>query len=186
MTEALDPINALISVASLLGLWFLVFLLYRDYSVDKFRQEMFALRDSLFDEANRGLVPFSHPSYGLLRSTMNGFIRFGHRLGFGQLLFASWMASDTDPNEMPNSFSKNWEASLDDLSPEQRDRLQYYFLRMNLLVVGHALLRSPIVLVTIVLPVALWLAVRLSTARFLRALSRPIDSIDSAAFANGQ
>src|SRR5688572_24898474 len=71
--------RALLSLTYLVGIWILLFWLYRDYRIDSFRQSMFRLRDRLFDEAALGRIDFAHPAYGSLRITMNGFIRSGHR-----------------------------------------------------------------------------------------------------------
>src|SRR5438105_11888454 len=81
-----EAMTVIASLVSLLGLWTLLFWFYHDYAIDKVRQEMFALRDQFFDEAAAGLIPFDHPAYGLLRSTMNGFIRFAHKLTLPDLL----------------------------------------------------------------------------------------------------
>src|ERR1035438_863123 len=54
--------------------------------IDSFRQNMFALRDELFDYASSGKISFSDPAYRLLRQSMNGFIRHAHRLTFFQIV----------------------------------------------------------------------------------------------------
>ncbi len=89
--SAYDPSLMLFSVASLAGLVVLYFWLYRDYRIDLFRQRLFALRDELFDLARSGAISFDDRAYGLLRSTLNGFIRFGHRLTFFPV---AWLAAD--------------------------------------------------------------------------------------------
>ena len=103
-------VTALASVVSLAGIWLILFWLYRDYCVDRFRQELFALRDDLFDEAESGLVAFEHPAYGMLRSTMNGFIRFGHRLGLIQLIAGAVIVESDDYKRIyRRSFADRWE-----------------------------------------------------------------------------
>jgi hypothetical protein len=57
-----------------------------DYGVDKFRQEMFAMRDEMFDYAGCGQISFNHPAYTQLRNLANGLIRFAHRMTFWRIL----------------------------------------------------------------------------------------------------
>lgn len=57
-----------------------------DYGIDKFRQEMFAVRDDLFDYAARGEISFNHPAYIQLRNLANGLIRFAHRMTLWRIL----------------------------------------------------------------------------------------------------
>ena len=82
-------LTALSTTLSLLALWALFHWLYRDYRVDLFRQRMFTLRDQLFDIAASGRIAFDDPAYGKLRSMINGYIRFAHRINLPLLLFAS-------------------------------------------------------------------------------------------------
>src|SRR5262245_46489095 len=82
-----DPqIIVLLSLGSLLLLWVGVFWLYRDYALDRFRQRVFALRDEMFDDARKGVISFDDHAYGMLRTMMNGAIRFAHLLTIAQLL----------------------------------------------------------------------------------------------------
>ncbi len=50
--------------------------------LDEFRQNMFAVRDELFDYAASGHISYNDPAYRLLRQLMNGYIRYGHQLTF--------------------------------------------------------------------------------------------------------
>src|SRR5260370_14413210 len=73
---------------SLLCLAFLMPLLLKLWAgarLDSFRQEMFIIRDELFDYAASGRISFNDPAYRLLRQLMNGFIRYGHQLTFFRL-----------------------------------------------------------------------------------------------------
>jgi hypothetical protein len=82
-------LTALSTTLSLMALWALFHWLYRDYRVDLFRQRMFALRDELFELAASGRIAFDDPAYGKLRSMLNGYIRFAHRISVPLLLSAS-------------------------------------------------------------------------------------------------
>jgi hypothetical protein len=66
----------------IVALTFLLLRLWAEHRLDAFRQEMFAIRDELFDYAADGNISFDNPSYRLLRRSMNGFIRYAHQLTF--------------------------------------------------------------------------------------------------------
>src|SRR5437762_8464353 len=48
--------------------------------LDTLRQQLFALRDEMFDYALQQKLSFSDPAYVQLRDLMNGLIRYGHHL----------------------------------------------------------------------------------------------------------
>lgn len=180
MPSTTDAYAALGTLISLLGIWW-VFVLYRDYCVDKFREQVFDLRGNLFDEAAAGLIDFGHPAYGMLRSTMNGFIRFGHRLGFFEIaLTAIFFGKDL------GSFEKRWEKANKGLAPQVRERLDSYLARLNNHVMRHIVWSSPIVLVTVVIPLFLFLFANSIFTLLSRRLKPAVESIDSAALVCGE
>ena len=171
---------ALGTLVSLLGIWW-VFVLYRDYCVDKFREQVFALRGKLFDEAAAGLVDFDHPAYGMLRSTMNGFIRFSHRLGFLEIVLTAIAFG-----KEAGTFVKKWDRASEDLAPDARARLESYLLQLNSYVMGHIIWSSPIFLITIILPILVILFANRIFALLAHSLRPAVESIDSAALACGE
>ena len=61
---------------------------WRRWAIDAYRQDLFALRDRLFDLADSAEDPhftFSSPAYGRLRFQFNGAIRLAHRVSMVQL-----------------------------------------------------------------------------------------------------
>jgi hypothetical protein len=182
MSEA-QAVTGLASAVSLLGIVMLLMWLYRDYRVDAFRQQMFAMRDELFDLANAGLISFDDSAYGMLRRTMNGYIRFGHRLS---LLHVLIFAVITRSSSRERSFDSRWVATLATLPPEARERLQEFRHGMDRLVVKHAILNSPL-LVAMVVPALLGAFLAEMCARWLsRQLRTELDKIDTAALAYGE
>ncbi len=183
----LEMINAVTSLISLMGLWWLLFWLYHDYCVDKFRQEIFALRDALFDSAADGSIPFDHPGYGLLRSTMNGFIRFAHKLTLLDILMLVFVHSSVRrgiPSEQ--SFSRRFDAAIANLPEETKSQLISCQVRMNTLLVKHVARNSPVLILTVIVPILSWVAVRFCLRQVMAALRTQIDRIDATAFAVGQ
>jgi hypothetical protein len=182
-----EAMTAIASLVSLLGLWILLFWFYRDYSIDKVRQEMFALRDQLFDEAEAGLIPFDHAAYGLLRSTMNGFIRFAHKLTLPDLLVLGVVDRFSgDEMSAEQSFSIRFEAAIADLPSEVTTRLNTFQWRMNTILVKHLARSSPIIMLTVIVPLLSWVALRFCLRQVMTILRRQIDRLDTTAFAVGQ
>jgi len=183
----------LINIASfffgLLVLWVLIVYFLRDLAVDYYRQNMFALRDSLFDAAAEGLIAFDHPAYGLLRSTMNGFLRYGHKvtlLGvFVQYLFLRKELKEFKKH----SFEYQWKLVIKDLPTKTLERLGTYRQRMIILVGTQALIGSPLLMVLLfcciilVFPALILLALK---NQILTWLGEKLNPAESAAMAFGQ
>lgn len=77
------------SVVTALGLCLLAVLilfLWREHRVDVFRQRIFLIRDELFDLAADGSMSFDDPAYGSLRTLLNGYIRFAHKVSMTRTL----------------------------------------------------------------------------------------------------
>ena len=112
---------ALLTVLSLLGLWVLFFWLYRDYRVDLFRERTFALRDELFALGASGAISFDDPAYGMLRSMLNGYIRFAHRLSllFVVIVFARKRGELNEATSRAQALMR----AIDAHPPETRSRL---------------------------------------------------------------
>jgi len=108
----------IISLIGLAGLWALWYYFWKPQRVDAFREELFALRDSLFDLAADGVVPFRHPAYAQLRLLINGMIRFAHRLTFPTMIVAAITSRHAPPTEYAA-----WQASVQELPAESRKRL---------------------------------------------------------------
>jgi hypothetical protein len=181
MTMASTMTPLLVSLVSLAALWFFLNWPYRDYEVDRFRQDVFNLRDEMFDEAAGGLISFDDPAYGLLRMTMNGFIRFAHRLSFLNLFIFSAVA----PHENFGSFSAEWKKRTGHLEPTVKARLESYRSRMNRLTAQFLILGSPLVLVTLLPPAFCFVMVHHYWSAVKKLIARPIDNMDSAALAEG-
>ena len=55
--------------------WFVYSYLYKRVRLDAFREELFTIRDELFDYMGQRGLPYDTRAYGLLRSSLNGMIR---------------------------------------------------------------------------------------------------------------
>ena len=178
--------RVILTTASLAVIWYGFFYLFRDLTVDSFRERMFEARDQLFDDAADGLISFTHPAYILLRLTMNGFIRHGHRIS----LFEMVMLWINLRNVQGKSFSQRYEESLKGLDCATIERLTVYKERMNELVIIQSLAASPLFVVFVLacmLPRTFMWVIRTQLLKYLSTkMSRLFDALDSSALAFGK
>ncbi len=180
-----DPISFMASLVSLLFFVVLVFWLYRDYRTDTFRQKLFSLRDELFDEAVSGKIAFDDPAYGMLRSTMNGFIRFAHRINLPQTVFLL-VAFKYNRSQLGTQFHRRLEENIRRMPKDQQDMIMSYYVRMNFHMIEHLLLSSPIILLTVIIPVVFLFEAKKHIQGIVGRLRGPLDKVDAAALATGE
>ena len=179
-------INVIISAVSIFGEWWLVFWLLRDYLVDSFREQIFALRAELFDEAETGeIFTFDHPAYGLLRGTMNGFIRFGHRLSLTQVLIMTVFLRPHNAIES-QSFPKKWNEAIKNMDSKATKRLQGFLRDMNILVVRHAFINSPLLVLLILPPILFLFMAKFFVDQIVQMLQPQLDQLNSVAMVEGK
>ena len=87
----------LILYAELSVLWWMYAWLYYDYRTDLLRFRLFIIRDQLFDAAVKGELDFNSPAYKRTRTTLNGALRFAHRLTLSKLLITFLWMRRKDP-----------------------------------------------------------------------------------------
>lgn len=175
-----EVITTLISLLSIAFLVVLLFWFYKDYRTDVLRQKMFKLRDSLFDEASCGKIDFNDDSYVMIRSAINGFIRFGHRLSLAEVLLLS-MALKKE-NYTDKLFSVRLQENLTDCSTEHQQIIMDHYRQMNLYIIEHMILPYIPLLIPILL---LWLA-KAHIGRVVDYFRVPLDTLDAAALATGK
>lgn len=106
------------TVVSLAVLFVVLLVFWADARLDAFRQEMFAIRDELFDYATTGNISFDDTAYRLLRRSMNGFIRYGHQLTFFRLCLTMVelkLAGATSESK----WTEDWRRSLERIQDNQ-------------------------------------------------------------------
>src|SRR5258708_27147164 len=122
--------------------------------VDIVRQQMFALRDELFDFAAQGGIKFDDPAYILLRHLMNGFIRHAHNLTPFRVFF-SFLRWSLTSNKSIDSWSIPWAQALQNISNEEtKTKIQEFHSKASTLVAGQLLL-SPGLVITFVVPLTI-------------------------------
>lgn len=193
MNHVNEIATVLSSGLSLLGLAWLYFWLYRDYRRDLLRTRLFKLRADLFDAARDGRIDFNHPAYGLLRSTLNGFLRYGHRMGAFRLVMTALFV-DSREMEKLYQFRSKWQKAVKSLDPEVRDWLEGLRAQAHGALFSHLLATTGLVYLSMVLWLALLDAVRRPRSpkgpRRLEGTALPSlpssfdDRLDSVAFAS--
>jgi hypothetical protein len=126
-----------------LFLWVIYIYFLKRLALDYFRHEVFSLRDELFDKAADGPIPFSSEAYKLLRQTMNGFLRFGHKVSFFDTIISCVFIRRCKFKSTRTSFFERWQAAVSVLSPDQVTELTDYRNRMIKLVIYQLFLGSP-------------------------------------------
>lgn len=190
-THALGQI--LLFLISFLCLWFFFFILYKDLAINIFRQKMFQLRDELFDEAAKGLVEFNHPAYVVLRNTMNGFLRFGHKISLFEVLVTGVILGSERLKIHHKSFRQVWQEAETTLSSEQKTKMERYLLRLNELLLLQSIFGSPFFVIFLLfgfvlmhLPGSIYGFVRRKTFEIMNTLmQKPLEELESAAMAYG-
>jgi hypothetical protein len=133
------------SAVLLMGIGTILFWLWSSVRLDCFRQEMFAVRDELFDYASTGHIAFNHPAYRLLRQSMNGFIRYGHQLSFYQFII-TWFTWKALEGTHSFKWETKWEAALNSLDEQARKDLVAFHERATMCVIERIVLGSPILI----------------------------------------
>jgi hypothetical protein len=126
------------SVLSLMGFWFFVYYLWRDYRIDSFRDHVFSIRDRMFLYAAQGNISFEHPAYTLLRNRMNAVMRYGHVFTMSRMLIA--LATH---EKMPKGEAiKKWEQAVEQLPSEIQRKMKEFNLCFAIALLQHMLYLS--------------------------------------------
>lgn len=121
---------------------------WREYRLDALRQRLFEVRDRLFDLGLSGQVPFDHPAYGQMRKSINGMIRFAHRISFFRLIFVSFAspALMRGSVELPSTVLQK---RASDLPEDARATLMAVHREMWVTVTRHMITGSPLLLLVL-------------------------------------
>ena len=124
----------------LIGIIYFIYYPIRSLAVDNARQELFAIRDAIFDMAVSGKISFESQEYKDLRGIINSFIRFAHRTNLTDPIIFIFVTS-------------RWNTPIDDArtskiiekisSPEVNKEVAKYLSRVSSIMAGLALARSP-------------------------------------------
>jgi hypothetical protein len=180
--------NVILSAASLLAFWALIFFGFRAYRVDRMRERLFRLRDELFAYAAAGKISFQHPAYVMLRLTINGFMRFADRVGILTVVPMELLFRTSAGREQERELHREWIAATATLSVPVRKRLKSFRNEIHLIVLEH-IFTSPVLLL-LVFPLLFVIALRFARERISswtqRTLQPVFEHADSAALLEGR
>lgn len=135
----LDPYFILSAIVFFVPIY-VCYRLYRSYQVANLRQKLYELRDSVFDDAHfENKIRPEDPAYEVVRTRINGLIRFAHRFYFTDLILFML-------NKDARDASKTVQDEYESVIQNSRDR-EYYqtiLLRMNVLVLMHLIRVAPL------------------------------------------
>ncbi len=106
------------------GIVYIALWRFKQYRIDKFRQNVFSVRDKLFDYAAAGNISFSHPAYVSLRSMLNGYIRFSHRISlFGLIIHSKTLVDGEEPR-----FQTIWIDATSELDEKTKMEMENFLI----------------------------------------------------------
>jgi len=149
-------------------IWILCYWLLRRYRIDAFRYKLFVIRDSLFDAAADGVIPFDHPAYGMMRQYINGLIRFAHRLNTTTLVFFILMSLLCKNKDTSPEFSLTLAKACQTLPKQAREKIISTHVRVLYYVFAYVTYTSPIFL-PLFISVLICCSVRYGAVRFRKA-----------------
>lgn len=153
----MNPIDAAIRVC-LIGLnatllWLAWHCLWRKACQERFRQKLFGLRDELFDFARTGKIDFTDPAYVLLRSNINGMIRFSHLISVTRLF--TFVVFQRYVGDLSGR-DKSLKAALSQIrGKDAKEELERLYARMREYTLKHLLMASPHILLVVPLLILL-------------------------------
>lgn len=125
-----SPLFIVYMLITLIGLVILSFI-YKQYKkamLEFYRMDIFELRDELFDYAAEGNISFDNESYQLMRTLLNGYLRYAENLDISR--FQKFQKAVEKENLIiDNSFMQQYSQKSRDLTNEQREKLDKYLIR---------------------------------------------------------
>ena len=127
-------------------LWVAWHFLWRRARQERLRQDLFELRDQLFDYARSGSIGFSDRAYVLLRTNINSMLRFAHLMSATRIF--TFICFQRYLHENPNGeLQASFKRALSELkNDEVRANLAKFHEGMYKLTFSHLLSVSPHVL----------------------------------------
>ena len=162
-----------IVVASSVGLSIIIWFLssgLRDYQLDLHRQNIFKIRNNLFDLAAAEKISFDDDAYGIVRTTLNGSINFLNDLSFFRFLVFLFFSKGIDTSKLMNQYISGREKAFAKLDSSKRQIYEDAIKEMHYNMISY-MIRSSILL---------------SIALRVAALFISLNSLLQAAFSNAK
>lgn len=143
----------------MVGIWWLIFVGLRQYRIDAFRQELFSIRDELFDYAASGEeLTFDSKAYGLTRTSLNGMIRFAHQFTFARSIVMVLADKVVADGRHSREYENQMLDAMLELSPKANKRIEKARRDTHKAVFKYVVLSSPLLwfVVTIAFLIGVW------------------------------
>ena len=161
------------------GIILVLWVAFPKYAIDKFRQEMFIIRDRFFDEAVAGKIEFSSDAYHLMRELMNVHIRFAHRLGLIEMSIIVTAVYRNNTTDCGVVFVDRFERALSQLDKKEKELVVAYYEQVMQLVLRKLTLGSASVM--FIIPAFLGAYVVKNFIELtLKRLKRPVEIVNGA------
>lgn len=136
-----DLINTVMAVLAAITLWWFFTGKYQEYRIDLTRQRLFSIRDELLDTAMDGKLDINSTAYCLCRKTINGMIRYCHKLSFWHVLIV-FIGFRKQMKEINHNYNKIIQKAHKDLSDEQRQLLNAIYSSMSEFILSRIICSS--------------------------------------------
>jgi len=146
----MSVINSVSAIESSIGLgvlWFMTVYLWRPYRVDLLRENLFRIRNELFEYVAIHKVPFDNVPYVRLRLMLNCMIRYAHRITFSRVLCGHIMLLISPDEYGPKLMRKFWSPLAEMEKGEAKDALLKFREQANTCVAWHLISGTPLLLV---------------------------------------
>jgi hypothetical protein len=128
--------NLVLQSLLIAALWWLFAFVYSKYRLDVVRQRLFAIRDSLFQEAAQRDL-FTQEAYGITRTTLNGMIRFAHEMSLSRIFFIVVLRRWSRSKEDAEAYIGRLMASLESISIDDRKLIMKAHAEAHLALMVH-------------------------------------------------
>ena len=130
--------KAIWTILGLAVIWWMFVCLWQRFCLDRLRENLFELRDRLFDLGDEGKVKFENRAYTHLRTLINNSIRHGHTHSFlGTLFLLVSLWKNRYFNKTSNDLENGWKASLAVQDPEVAEQLKELKLEYHKIILTH-------------------------------------------------
>ncbi len=178
MSDSGTIIGALSGAITITIAFFLFYYHWRSYVIDVTRQQLFELRDRLFDMACRGELDRSSETYKVIREMFNSSLRFIHRIGLFQFLAVMlWNGKEIRENAVAAS---KVIANIEDESV--REEVQRLVDRMSAYMFLQLVKRSAISIVALPVILLLYVVVTLGFQSFDNFRRRNSEVVEGLAY----
>jgi hypothetical protein len=169
----LEELNAALSflITALIGFG-LFYWIWQEYVIDSTRQQVFELRDELFDMAAAGQLDMNGEPYRMLRELFNASIRFAHHLNIWRLLVLMFTVKAVGERNV-GRYAKHVVESVSSIEdPKIRARVSVIVEKQQMALALHVFKRSLLLMLAVPLALTILIMVLVSTDMIIRTFKK--------------